>query len=375
MEAPRMMKYFPRFEAARARRAPMSLPLLSAVSLAAALSVSASFEPSALADVVHVVGRGHTLEAISNRYHVPVKAIVEANHLSPSDVKRLKVGDELKIPGVTPKAAPTTKDKGAVPAAKKLETDKATSSKSLGTGHDKKAKSLPPGAGPNGSSGKPKKPETYAMRPKQPGVVHATRLATGEAFTVKLTDKKSKVSGPAQKSFERMMRSTGNLSHPIEPRLIALVGVVSNHFGGRKIEIISGFRPFTPTQHTAHSNHNIGHAIDFRVVGVPNEVVRDFCRTLKNVGVGYYPNSTFVHMDAREASTFWIDYSKPGEAPRYNSPNVAADEGTSDVAEAPPAVKDDANESLDTSDKPDVSVIEDEAPHAAAPSVPTPAGE
>src|SRR5262249_43362229 len=104
-----------------------------------------------------------------------------------------------------------------------------------------------------------------------------------------------------------------------------------NHFGSRKIEVVSGFRPYTPTQYTPHSNHNHGKAIDFRVPGVPNEVVRDFCRTLKNVGCGYYPNSTFVHMDVRETSAFWIDYSKPGEPPRYNAPGVEADEGTSDV--------------------------------------------
>ena len=52
---------------------------------------------------------------------------------------------------------------------------------------------------------------------------------------------------------------------------------MSNHFGSRRIDIISGFRPYSPTQYTPHSNHNIGHAVDFRVEGVPNEVVRDFC--------------------------------------------------------------------------------------------------
>jgi Bacterial protein of unknown function (DUF882) len=108
---------------------------------------------------------------------------------------------------------------------------------------------------------------------------------------------------------------------------------VSDHFGSRRLEIISGFRPYTSTQYTAHSNHNIGHAMDFRVVGVPNEVLRDYCRTLKNVGVGYYPNSTFVHLDVRSSSAFWIDYSRPGEPPRYNEANVDADEGTSDVSD------------------------------------------
>ena len=59
--------------------------------------------------------------------------------------------------------------------------------------------------------------------------------------------------------------------------------------------------------------------------------MRDFCRTLRNVGCGYYPNGGFVHMDVRDSSAFWIDFSKPGEPPRYNAPNVEADEGTSDV--------------------------------------------
>ncbi len=266
---------------------------------------------AARADVTHVVGKGHTVEAIAHRYHVPVKAILDANHLKANTP--LKIGETLTIPGVT--------------ASKSDATGNAKGAKTAGAN----------GAGAHGKSGSSSKeaakPVVYAMRPKTPGIVHATRLATSESFSIKIADKKTKVAPNALKSFERMMRSSGNLSHPIEPRLVALVGVVSNHFGSRPLQIISGFRPYAPTQHTSHSNHNIGHAIDFRIVGVPNEVVRDYCRTLRNVGVGYYPNSTFVHLDVRETSTFWIDFSKPGETPRYNSPNVDADKGTSDVAE------------------------------------------
>src|SRR5438132_1497396 len=69
-------------------------------------------------------------------------------------------------------------------------------------------------------------------------------------------------------------------THDIDARLLALLGVVSNHFGSRRIDIISGFRPYSPTQYTPHSNHNIGHAVDFRVEGVPNDAIRDFCKTL-----------------------------------------------------------------------------------------------
>ena len=247
----------------------------------------------ARADVSHVVGRGHTIEAIAHRYHVTVKSIVDANHLK--DPRHLKIGETLIVPGVAPKG------KGSA-------ADVASGQKSL------------PYA-------------TYAMRPKTPGVVHATRLATNEDFVIRVSTRHGHPSPMALTTFEKMLRSGGGLTHPPDPRLIELLGVVSNHFGSRRLEVISGFRPYSPTQYTPHSNHNIGHAIDFRVVGVPNEVLRDYCRTLKNVGVGYYPNSTFVHLDVRTSSAFWIDFSRPGEPPRYNAAGIDADEGTSDVSE------------------------------------------
>jgi uncharacterized protein YcbK (DUF882 family) len=257
-----------------------------------ALAASPALSPAvAHADVQHVVARGHTILSIAHRYHVPVKAILEANHLK--DATHLKVGSTLTIPGATPPSAA----KGKVEAESKRGL-----------------------------------PGTYKLRPKTPGVVHATRLATNEDFTVRVAHR-GHASPTALKSFERMMRNGAGLTHPIDPHLIALVGTVSDHFGSRRLEIVSGFRPYTTTQYTHHSNHNIGHAIDFRVVGVPNEVLRDYCRTLHNVGVGYYPNSTFVHLDVRTSPAFWIDYSRPGEPPKSNAPNVDADEGTSDVSD------------------------------------------
>jgi len=278
----------------RTRRALLTYSLV-----AASLAATGGFSPAAAADVQHVVARGHTIEAIAHRYHVTVKAIVDANHLK--DTRHLKIGETLVIPGVS---APK-------PAA----------------GHGGAAGQ---GALPLSKGGRP---ISYAMRAKTPGVVHATRLATNEDFVVRVSSRRGHVAPTALKSFERMMRSTGGLTHPPDPRLIALVGQVANHFGSRKLEVISGFRPYSPTQYTPHSNHNIGKALDFRVVGVPNEVLRDYCKTLKNVGVGYYPNSTFVHLDVRDTSATWIDFSKPGEPPRYNTPGVEADEGTSDVSD------------------------------------------
>jgi uncharacterized protein YcbK (DUF882 family) len=256
------------------------------------------------ADIQHTIGKGHTIQAIANRYHVTPKSIMDANHLK--DAKRLKVGDVLTIPKTE---SPKDKD------AKAAKDPKAKATK------DKDGKPTTVDA----------KLTTFTAKPKTPGVIHIKRIATTEEADLRITDKSGKVAAATLKSMEKMLRFPSGASHPIEGRLVSLLGIVSNHFGSRKIEVVSGFRPYTPTQYTAHSNHNHGKAVDFHVVGVPNEAVRDFCRTLKNVGCGYYPNSTFVHMDVRESAAFWIDYSKPGEPPRYNAANVEADEGTSDV--------------------------------------------
>ena len=286
-------------------------PFFAGTAFMAVLSCS-FFAATASADTTHVVARGHTLESIANRYHVPAKAILEANKLK--NPNRLRPGDTLVIPGVTPKDKKDGKSTLGADAKEKGAKENARGAK---TGEHK--------------DGKKTKPPTYAMRAKNPGVVHLARLATTEDAKLRLVDRRGRNVPQAAKPIEKLLRSASGQSKPIEPRLMALLAIVSDHFGGRKIEVISGYRPYAPTQHTAHSNHNVGKAIDFRVVGVPNEVVRDFCRTLRNVGVGYYPNSTFVHLDARTTPAFWIDYSRPGEPPRYNDPNVEADEGTSDV--------------------------------------------
>ena len=102
-------------------------------------------------------------------------------------------------------------------------------------------------------------------------------------------------------------------------RLLMLMAQVSDHFGGRPLRVVSGFRT---TSWVEESKHPLGRACDFVVLGVPNKVLRDYLRSLDSVGVGYYPNSTFVHMDVREKTTYWVDYAGPGEPPRLTPTSV-----------------------------------------------------
>jgi uncharacterized protein YcbK (DUF882 family) len=289
-------------------------PAMRAAATAAVAIAALTFSTlAARADVTHVVQHGHTIEAIAHRYHVSAKAILDANHLK--DAKHLKPGQTLIIPGVD---GPKKKGEKAERSERAEKAEKAEK---------------PPGRGPMRAATAALEPPPEPRGRGDGEPVHAVRL--GEEFRIRVKDAHGHIPPSAMKAFERMMRQ-GNGAHAVDPRLVALVGIVSSHFGGKPIEVVSGYRAYTPTQYTAHSNHNLGKALDFRIRGVKNEELRDFCRTLRSAGCGYYPNSTFVHLDVRDTKAFWTDWSHPGEPPKYDKPGVAADEGTSDVVDDNP---------------------------------------
>lgn len=101
--------------------------------------------------------------------------------------------------------------------------------------------------------------------------------------------------------------------HAIEPALLERLQRLADAFEGHAIEILSGYRPTAART----SRHHHGRALDLRVADVDREAVRDALVGLEGTGVGFYPQSTFVHVDVRERSTYWVDESGPGEPPRY----------------------------------------------------------
>jgi hypothetical protein len=107
----------------------------------------------------------------------------------------------------------------------------------------------------------------------------------------------------------------------IDARLVERLETAVDHFrkAGQpsKVLLVSGYRP-----KSSGSYHQSGRALDFRLDGVENEALVAFCKTLPDTGCGYYPNSSFVHMDVRDTGAghiAWIDVSHPGEAPHYVS--------------------------------------------------------
>jgi len=120
--------------------------------------------------------------------------------------------------------------------------------------------------------------------------------------------------------------------------LLERLQALSDAFEGRPIEILSGFRPASaPT-----SRHHHARALDLRVVGVDRARVRDVVARLPQTGVGWYPNSVFVHVDVREESAYWVDVSGPGQPPQYVEgavppPVSRGDVQVADADEPPPS--------------------------------------
>ncbi|WP_438032440.1 DUF882 domain-containing protein [Sorangium sp. So ce204] len=295
--------------------------------LAAAFLLSAAPGTAVAEDGQHTVYAGQTLGKIAKRYRITVDALREANGLKRG--QRIHPGLVLVIPE---RGEPAARAKGRAAALRdERERSRGASAKERdagarprGKGSTKRdaAKADPRSMPPN---------KRYAQRPKRRGWVRLVRGA--ERLDVQLLTPKGRLVPKALPKLSRLMRASPTASIPIDPRLATLIGMVSDHFGGRPLRVVSGYRPYSPTQYTPHSNHNHGRAVDFMVEGVPNTVVRDFCRGFRNAGVGYYPNSTFVHLDVRSDKVYWVDYSGPGEPPRYAGAkgSVAADEAARDV--------------------------------------------
>ena len=213
----------------------------------------------------HTVYAGQRLESIARRYKVSLEALCAANGITRR--AKLHTGQVLTIP----------------------RPGDATSSDDL-----------------SGRRGAHKLPR-FGLRK---GYLDLFTYSTH--FHGYAVDKKGKVTPVAETEVSKLFGAT-TPRPATDPRLIKLLAKVSDKFGSRPIRIVSGYRTRSFYQ---DSRHKLSRAVDFSIPGVDNVVVRDYLRTLPAAGVGYYPNSSFVHLDVRDTPTYWVDFAGPGEAPR-----------------------------------------------------------
>lgn len=85
---------------------------------------------------------------------------------------------------------------------------------------------------------------------------------------------------------------------PIAARTLSILAAVSERYGGRTIEYVSAYRASREESRT--SPHRHAKAIDFRIRGVKQRDIRDWLwRTYTGVGVGWYPDGQYIHIDSR----------------------------------------------------------------------------
>ncbi|HEX6240435.1 MAG TPA: LysM peptidoglycan-binding domain-containing protein [Polyangiales bacterium] len=229
------------------------------------------------------INEGQTLWSVARRHNCSVEVLARENGLTTSSA--LRPGMRLRLPGVTPVTHAAAQGAHAAQQGKTVAAP-APGGKSWGT-------------------------------PQRPGRAELYRIATKQRLVISLVDGRGRVRNQAPSQLATFLRPRNSVKIKApQKRLIALLAQVSDHFGGRRISVVSGYR--LAGGNTSHvSRHVAGAAIDLHVEGVPNRALCDYLRHFDDVGVGFYPNSTFVHFDVRDRNAYWIDVSGPGQKAIY----------------------------------------------------------
>jgi uncharacterized protein YcbK (DUF882 family) len=155
--------------------------------------------------------------------------------------------------------------------------------------------------------------------------VKLERAELHETSAVALTDCDGHPRREAQIALSQLARLRGTARPNAEDfaeavsdgELVERLQKIVDHYPGKTVSIVSGFRP-----QSDGSMHQRGRAMDIHLDGVDNVALVELCKTFEDTGCGYYPNSSFVHVDVRpqgSGKVAWIDASGPGEKPRYVS--------------------------------------------------------
>lgn len=291
----------------------------------------------------HTVTKGHTLSAVAGRYAITVSSLCNANGLARTAA--LTVGDRLIIPHKSDKNGEYAKQqrlRGNFDEAVEEDKDDDKTRKGKGVQSWKK----------------------YEKTAWRRGYIKIARY--GRSWEGYVIGPKGEVLGLASSKINFVLGARED-GPRIDPKLIRLIASISDNFGGREMRIVSGYRT---KSFVAASKHKQGKALDFSIVGIPNDALRDYLRTLDEVGVGYYPNSSFVHLDVRGYNSYWIDHAGPGEAPRKGAKNKSSPKGSAkskpradskEPTEEPDGDSHDHSHS-DESDTPDDGAKDDSGP-------------
>jgi len=139
--------------------------------------------------------------------------------------------------------------------------------------------------------------------------LHAENL--GEEAQVNIYKKDGSFDDAALAKLDDLFRcrQTGEV-RAVRPELYEQLSRIADHFGGKKIELVSGFR-FAERNSSRHFHAS---AMDIRIKDVSIREMYNYAESLDggNMGIGIYPTSGFIHVDFRapgEPSYRWTDWS------------------------------------------------------------------
>jgi uncharacterized protein YcbK (DUF882 family) len=147
--------------------------------------------------------------------------------------------------------------------------------------------------------------------PMPSGNLELRMLGLDESIKVNIYNEDGSYNIESLRSLDHVLRCRRTDDEkPIEPRLFTILSHVYDHFGGKAIDIVSGYR----NQRKKTSNHYKGTATDIRIEGVTPKKIEAFAESIDTggMGIGIYPRGLFVHIDVRPLPSYrWVDFSSP----------------------------------------------------------------
>jgi uncharacterized protein YcbK (DUF882 family) len=146
-----------------------------------------------------------------------------------------------------------------------------------------------------------------------PRELKLNNLHTGEQLVTRYFDGKNYQRSELKKINHLCRDFRANEITEMDKRLFDQITAIQRTIGcNKQVQIISGYRsPATNKMLSARSSgvakkslHMLGQAIDFRLQDVPLIEVKKAALSLQAGGVGYYPNSNFVHIDTGRFRTW-----------------------------------------------------------------------
>lgn len=258
----------------------------------------------------HTVQSGQSMSRIARRYHVNLWDLALANRMQPTAM--LRPGQSLTVPSPNTTYVRAGQTLSHIAREHDCEVDELRRLNRIHGGLRVGRRIILPGY----EAAESATPREWGT-PEAPGVVQIRRR--NGVMSLRLLDEERRVTREGLVALADLMRR--NEDDAVElphPRVALLLAAISDHFGGREIVLVSGRRGAGGyTRET--SRHTQGRATDIRVTGVPRRQIWDYCRTLAHTGCGFYPRSTFVHVDVRAQAAQWVDWSRPGRRPRYGN--------------------------------------------------------